>query len=75
MQAAHKLKQAKKDGKKSKVEISTVIFVPSTKGGILLAKLKEREETLSEITGFKVKYAESAGTSLLNIFPTDQHIP
>ena len=63
-----------KEGKK-KVAVSTVIFIPNTKGGILLTKLKEKEETLSELTGFRVKYAEAAGTPLLNMFPTDQQTP
>jgi hypothetical protein len=35
---------------KSKVKISTVIFVPSTKGVIPLKKLKEREETCFPLT-------------------------
>ena len=47
---------------------SNVMFVPKTKRGILLKKLKEMEEKLCILTGFKIKYAESGGTPLANMF-------
>ena len=47
---------------------TTVMFVPSTKGGILLKILREAEERLSQLTGFKIKYTESGGTPLMNLF-------
>ena len=50
---------------------STVMFVPNTKGGILLKKLKEMEEKLCILTGFKIKYSESGGTPLANMFNED----
>jgi hypothetical protein len=32
-----------------------VVFVPSTKGGALTRKLREREEVLAGLTGFKIR--------------------
>ena len=56
---------------KSRMNTSTVMFVPNTKGGILLKKLKEMEEKLCILTGFKIKYSESGGTPLANMFNED----
>ena len=53
--------QALKDG----VEVKTVVFVPSIRGGILVRRLREREETLANITGFGIKFEEAVGTQLL----------
>ena len=50
---------------------ATVVFVASTKGGILARKLREREEVMSEITGFKIRIQEAGGTQLRNKFNTD----
>ena len=55
----------------NKVKTTTVIFVPSTMGGVLVRKLREREDTMSDLTGFRVKYQEAAGTKLANMFSTD----
>ena len=64
-----------KGGNKNKVSkpparTTTVLFVPSTRGGILARKLRE-EEVMSEITGFKIRFQEAGGTQLRNKFNTD----
>ena len=48
-------KQVLKDG----VEVKTVVFVPSTRGGVLVRRLRETEETLANITGFGIKFQEA----------------
>ena len=66
-------KSFQKVGKKrnKKRTAATVIFVPSTKGSLLLKSLKEDEERMSEITGFKIKYQEAGGSVLTNFFCKD----
>ena len=59
-----------KDGKKSIIP-SSVIFVPSTRGGLLLRRLKEKEDQMSDLTGFKVKFQEAGGSKLINSFEKD----
>ena len=34
---------------------STVIFVPNTKGGMLVGKLREDEDRMAGVTGFRIK--------------------
>ena len=42
---------------KSKIKsASTVIFVPSTKGSVLLKSLKDDEVRMSEVTRFRIRY-------------------
>ena len=56
-----------KDGntrKRKRLRPSTVMFVPNTRRGTLLKKLKEKEERLADMTGFKVNYIEAGGTDL-----------
>ena len=60
----------KKDGNEE-VQISTVMCVPNTKGAILLKKLKGRENIMSNICGFEVKYVEAGGTQLIRLFNQD----
>ena len=62
-----------KDGKlnKDKRAAATVIFVPSTKGCMLIKSLKEEEEKMAELTGFKVKFQEAGGSKLVNCFDKD----
>ena len=55
-----------KDGKAK--DAATVIFVPSTKGSALIMSLKEDEDKMAEITGFRVKYQEAGGDILTNFF-------
>ena len=49
-------------------ECSTVIFVPNTKIGKLVKKLREREEFMKELTGFGIKFQEAGGSQLRNSF-------
>ena len=51
---------------------STVVFVPSTKGSILIKSLKEDEQSrMAEMTGFKIKFQEAGGSVLANSFDKD----
>ena len=69
--AERAFQKAGKSGMKSKILASTVMFIPSTKNGILLKMMKENEEKLVEMTGFRVSYAESGGTQLGRYFSTN----
>ena len=62
---------SKKKGNQTarKVQPSTVIFVPNTRGGLLTKKLKEKE--LCKMTGLRVKFQEAGGLQLKNCFSTD----
>ena len=53
------------------VRTATVVFVPSTKGGVLTRKLREREEVLAGLTGFKIRFQEAGGSQLASLFSTD----
>ena len=67
-------KGSQKDGnkkKETKIETSTVMFIPSTRGGLLTRMMREREVELSRITSFKVKMQESGGIQLTRLFSTD----
>ena len=57
----------KKDYKKDhrNFEVRAVMFVPRTKGGVLATRLREAEEKLAEITGYKVKVVERGGMMIL----------
>ena len=61
----------KTDKRAGKAEDSTVVFVPSTTGGTLVRKLREREEVMRELTGFGIKFQEAGGTQLKNSFSLD----
>ena len=56
---SRRLKGFQKAGNKRGAQAATVVFVPSTKGGLLVKKLKEKEESLAEMTGFKIMYQEA----------------
>ena len=70
-----KLKRGKgflKAGKEAKMKgAATVIFVPSTRGSLLLNSLKEAEDKMAEITGFRVKFQEAGANILANSFSKD----
>ena len=53
------------------VPTTSVMFVQSTRRGILVNKLKEGEDELARITGFRIKYQEAGGVQLSKIFSTD----
>ena len=58
-----------KAGSKAKLKNTvTIIFVPSTKGSLLLKSLRDDEEQMSELSGFKIKYQEAGGSVLTNAF-------
>ena len=54
-----------------KITTSTVMFIPSTRNGILIKALKEAETEMSKITRFKVRYQEAGGIQLARLFSTD----
>ena len=67
-----KMKIFQKAGKeKERIETSTVVFVPPTRGGKLIEMLKEKEDDLSNITKFRIRYHEAGGTKLGLLFSTD----
>ena len=59
-----------KAGGKEKIKkaATTVVFVPSTRGSTLIRSLREEEDKMAEITGFRVKYQEAGGSILANAF-------
>ena len=63
-------KAGKSSCRMEQVRASTVMFVPWTSKGELISRLKEEEERLVEMTGFKVKYQEEGGTPLWLMFST-----
>ena len=50
---------------------STVIFVQSTKGGLLVGKLREDEDRMAGVTGFRIKFQEAGGSKLIDSFDKD----
>ena len=63
------MKPFQKAGSKAKLKKAvTVIFVPSTKGSLLLKSLRDDEDQMSELSGFKIKYQEAGGSVLTNAF-------
>ena len=58
-------------GNMENAQVESVIFAPSTRGGVLTRKLREREEELSRMTGFGIKFQEAGGTKMINMFNTN----
>ena len=52
---------------KSKFEYKSVLFVPPTPGGLLVKRLKKREEELNKDNEERIKIVEKAGTKMGNI--------
>ena len=48
-----------------------MICVPSTRGGILTRKLREKEDELAGLTEFSIKFQEAGGTQMLRMFGTN----
>ena len=46
------------------------MFVPWTKKGLLAGKLRQAEERLANLTGFRIRYTEEGGTQLWRFFNT-----
>ena len=61
-------KTEKKDEKpsknKSQPRIKAVLFCPFTPGSILAKRLREAENSLNDLTGYKLKIVERAGSKL-----------
>ena len=53
---------------KLKKAATTVVFVPSTRGSTLIKSLRDEEDKMAEITGFRIKYQEAGGSVLYNAF-------
>ena len=67
-------KQKQKSSQKvgnNKVVASSIMFLPNTKGGILLRRMRENEEKLASLTGFKIRYSEAGGMKLGMLFSTN----
>ena len=62
-QQGNKLKDMVKEPKK----VKAVMFVPYTKHCELAARLRESEETMCDMTGYKLKIVEKGGTKLVDI--------
>ena len=54
-------KEFQRDGKVERIATTTVMFVPTTRRGLLTTMLKEQEDKLANMTGFRVKYQEAGG--------------
>ena len=55
-------------GNTKKIQASTVMSLPSTRGGTLLKKMRGNEPQMVDMTGFRVSYTELAGVKLGRIF-------
>ena len=63
--------RSKKMNRNPEIKDESVIFVPSTRGGILTRRLREREVELSKTTGFGIKFQEAGGTQMIRLFNTN----
>ena len=61
-------KISQQDGK---IQTTTVMFIPSTRGGLLTSLMWERELEKAKITRFRVKIQEAGGIQLARLFSTD----
>ena len=52
---------------KSAAKVRSLLFVPYTEGGELARRLREEEEKLADVTGYKVKIVERAGQPVKRI--------
>ena len=53
------------------MQTTTVMFIPSTRGGLLIRMMKDREVEMARITRFKVRMQEAGGIQLERLFQTD----
>ena len=70
LQKGNKKKGGNGSNRKESLIASTVMFVQWTAKGRLIARMKEEEERLAQMTNFKVKYQEQGGTPLWMMFST-----
>ena len=54
-----------------KGQAATVVFIPSTKGRLRVRKMRDREEEMAALTGFRIKYQEAGGEQLITSFEKD----
>ena len=52
----------------TRLEQTTVMFVPNTKGSILLKRLQAMEDEMAKLTGFRIKFQEAGGIQLCRMF-------
>jgi hypothetical protein len=60
-------KVVKKDAGRKEVAIKAVMFIPFPTGSRLAKKLREAEEKLGSMTGYRLKLVEKAGDKLENM--------
>ena len=70
LQKGNKKKGGNGSNRKESLIASTVMFVQWTAKGRIIARMKEEEERLAQMTNFKVKYQEQGGTPLWLMFST-----
>ena len=62
----NEIKEEKEERKEEK-NVKAVLFAPYTRNSALAMKLREAEERLATLTGYKLKVVERAGTKLEDI--------
>ena len=55
------------DGKNPRKKVKSVMFVPYTKHSELATRLREDEEKMEALTGYRIKIVEKGGTKLVDI--------
>ena len=50
-----------------KENVKSVMFVPYTRGSKLAKRMREAESTLQDMTGYRLKIVERAGTKLEDV--------
>ena len=60
-------KKVEVEEKKEEKKVKAVMFTTYTHSSILAKKLRESEEKLGELTGYKIKVVERAGTKLVDL--------
>jgi hypothetical protein len=63
-----KRKNAFQKGGNEKMQTTTVMFIPSTRGGLLTKMMRNREVEMAKITRFKVRMQEAGGIQLARLF-------
>ena len=59
--------RSRKRRRREKKKVKAVLFAPYTRNSALAMKLREAEERLATLTGYKLKVVERAGTKLEDI--------
>jgi hypothetical protein len=61
------VEEERKTATNSKSHVKAVIFVPQTEHSRLAQRLRENEEEMFKVTGYKMKIVERAGRSLTSM--------